>query len=402
MLGAIVIGLPGGLDFLADLNPTLGLGPVSRGVGVSYWVMVFLPLWVVTISLVVGARVALPWEGVARRIMSTSSIGRASFVPAVLLTVSLSLYAVKVAGLSALLGGMALALSGAGDFALLVVFRSSLMARLAGSWYYEICYVGLPTLVWVSLYQYWTCGSRRWGGLALVQVALVVFLQLATVQKMPTLVFAMGIYIAWSLLKGVRAGATIAMLLGAVALVTALQQSYVASWTLTDSFGHMVFRMASSFPYYMKVYPDILPFQAHKFGLGLLGIGVSPIDNLQIFNQMYHVEVVQGSAAAAVHLRAYSHGGLHWAVFSLVVVALFIRLAGRVAGGGLNPIKYAFMVQSGLTVYYFSQTSLRGALLESYGIRWAIVVLGLLVVSSQLITRVRGGATRTQDRPLIT
>jgi hypothetical protein len=109
-------------------------------------------------------------------------------------------------------------------------------------------------------------------------------------------------------------------------------------------------------------------------------------DNLVIFDYMYPgVYWTQGAAAGASHIRAYTQGGVVWACVAVVITWLFIRLLGRMRKSLSGPVGFAVLVQSGVTLYYLTQTSLRGAVLESYGLIWGVIPLVALVLLSSTL-----------------
>lgn len=86
----------------------------------------------------------------------------------------------------------------------------------------------------------------------------------------------------------------------------------------------------------------------------------------------------------------------------LVLIGFFILIVSSVRmTSNKNPIRHALFVQFLVALYYLTQTSLRGAIWQSYGIVWAIIALSALVFL-QLISTVSAAPNgrAADNRPL--
>jgi hypothetical protein len=255
-----------------------------------------------------------------------------------------------------------------------------------GFYYYEIAYVSLPALSWVALYKSFQKKSNHWILLYCFQFLVIVFLLLSSVQKAPLLIYLIGVMIGLAYLGKLKVYRLAMFGVLGLVLLTFMQSYYEDDWTVVMSVFHSIFRLSSSFIYYMAVYPQNEAYQSMNYGLGLLGFGVTMRDNLVIFDYMYPgVYWTQGAAAGASHIRAYTQGGVVWACVAVVITWLFIRLLGRMRKSLSGPVGFAVLVQSGVTLYYLTQTSLRGAVLESYGLIWGVIPLVALVLLSSTL-----------------
>jgi hypothetical protein len=388
VIGAIIIGMPDGLDYLQLFYPSLDVRFVQDAVNVKYWFLLFLPVTLITLLLLCTRRLILPWEKTISNWFQKEKIIEGYFIEAVILTVLLTFYSLMLLATKGYLGNIRLAFSGVLDFQATILLRHQMMDAMTGRgiYYYEIAYVSLPTLSWIALYRALQSGSNKWRMLFCFQFMVIVFLLLSSMQKAPLLIYLIGVAIALAYMVKLKVYRLAMLGVISLSLLTFMQSYYEDDWTALMSVFHSVFRLSSSFIYYVTVYPQHEAYQPVNYGLGLLGVGVSMRDNLVVFDYMYpSVFWTQGAAAGASHLRAYSQGGIIWASLATVIVWLLIRLLGRLRKSLSGPIGFAFLVQSGVTLYHLTQTSLRGAVLESYGLLWGVIPLVALVVLSSIL-----------------
>lgn len=80
-------------------------------------------------------------------------------------------------GIKGHLGNILLAFSGMLDFKSTILLRHQMMDAMNGRgiYYYEIAYVSLPTLSWVSFYKMFEKGNKEWRILFWFQFLAVVF-----------------------------------------------------------------------------------------------------------------------------------------------------------------------------------------------------------------------------------
>jgi hypothetical protein len=351
------------------LDPTLD-PTFARTGGFDYWCLLFLPYFV------------LPACEVLMRHLRFKSIFHAK--PVLDPEVHLWSYAITFCIFAAYClvvliqngygDSLLLAMQSSGDYQSLIILRSEMADKL-GTNFYGLLYVGLPTASFVALFKAVKLKSWTWGTAFAISAGAIVILSLAIVQKAPLLIYVLAITCGLVLLKVLRPWMSIAGGVACVALLTFLQSYFAQDWSAARSALHIVFRLATSFPFYVGLYPSHMPYLGVNYGFGLLGWGVTLDDNLRVFDYMYpDVIYVQGASTAAAHVRAYAQGGLLCALVVLVIIGYGTAWVSRRWERELNPYSFAAQLQVLVTLYYLTQTSLRGALLESYGLRYIVPV----------------------------
>ena len=217
---------------------------------------------------------------------------------------------------------------------------------------------------------------------------------MCTIQKAPLLVFFIGLLLSQVLSSGKIEKKLI--IYGGLLffLLVIMQAFYSGTLNFAFTFFHAIFRLAHAAPFYYVLYPDFLSFQGFNYGLGLLGVMTEITDNLRVMEYMYAGSGVdfEGSATAAAHIRGYTHGGWHAYVSSVYLVSLVLGLVNWFIRFSKGPILFSLAVQGLICAYFLSQTSFRGAVLESYGYIWAFVVLfAIFAVSDILPTKPKRG-----------
>jgi hypothetical protein len=114
-------------------------------------------------------------------------------------------------------------------------------------------------------------------------------------------------------------------------------------------------------------------------------------DNVRVFQYMYpQVLWVQGAAAAPAHVRAFAQGGFTAAIFVLLLTGVLIALIGRLKNVSDRPLLFGLYIQGLICLYFLTQTSLRGAFIESYGLKYACFALGMLWVTRKVVAAAIG------------
>ena len=122
------------------------------------------------------------------------------------------------------------------------------------------------------------------------------------------------------------------------------------------------------------------PFVGIDLGLQSLGIGPTLPTNQIISNFMFpHATWVQGAAPAAAQVMAYAQGGYPWAFVTMILVGLWIAVAGQLKRCIRNPLQFSAFIGSVTTCYYLSQGDFLGAFNVDYGYKWWLGALLLLV-----------------------
>src|SRR5262249_2100403 len=146
--------------------------------------------------------------------------------------------------------------------------------------------------------------------------AITIVMLAVTVQKGLIVIFLMAIALGMGELGGRRILAA-GVLLACGAFVT-LFQRFVANpdWSFRGSGILLVFRVSASYPFYVGLYPEAIPFSgldALRLWDGGAGSSSGP-SNVEVFREMYELEWVQGAAAAPSHVHAYAEAGVGYSV----------------------------------------------------------------------------------------
>lgn len=281
--------------------------------------------------------------------------------------------------------------NGSLDYNSLIDLRQNMMIDLGNTYYYEITYMIIPTLVWFSFYKAFHSGSKYWFSMLAFSSIVEVFFLLSSIQKAPLLVFFIGLALSHVLLKGKIEWKQVAFGGFIFALFLITQAIYSGTTNAFFAISHLVFRLAHAAPFYFVLYPETLPYQELNYGFGLLGIMTTITDNQDVYNQIY-LNVgnsTQGSATAAAHIRGFTHGGWLAYALSLVAVSLVITFVNQIIKNIKGPIAFSLGVQGLICMYFLTQTSLRGAILESYGYFWSIVVVASIFLLGNLVPKKR-------------
>ena len=272
-----------------------------------------------------------------------------------------------------------------GDYESILVLRGQVLGQL-GTFDCALVYALLPALAQCAMFQ--AARRKTWGWRLTFAAAfgLTALLSIAVMQKALILIF--GVFLAVGLLelKVIRLRTLAVVALAAVIVLAGMEAAYVGEWSLGGTMDLLIFRMASSYPYYMNLYPRDIPYAGIQFNLDMLGLAPPIRDNLDVFDRMYPqtAAFIQGAAAAPAHVRAYAQAGVEYALLTLVVIAAILKLTAAVRRRFRGPLTFALYMQMLVLLYYLSQVSLRDSLLSSYGFLWSLVGLGAIVAARAL------------------
>ena len=290
-------------------------------------------------------------------------------------------------------------LSAQGDYGTLMGLRTHIFVT-AGRAFFGLVYIGLPALAHVALFKTLRGGGLRWLLLLIFDVLAISVLVLLTIQKGILIIFLLALAIGFSLLQRRRLWPLLLGAASGLGVLTLLQSYFSAgAWGLIQSVSLVLFRMASGFPYYVTLYPSVLPYSGIDLGLDLIGIGSKNTESFDVARYMDPtVSWGQGEAAAAAHVVAYCQGGIPFAIVTLILCGVFLHWVSRLEAYLDSPLGYALYVQGLVFAYYLTQTTLRGAFTTGYGIMWAVGCLALLLLSSKWIRLVLSPAPAWQGQ----
>jgi hypothetical protein len=166
-------------------------------------------------------------------------------------------------------------------------------------------------------------------------------------------------------------------------------QKLVTSSVIGDRVLHFaraaILRMASSFPYYVQAFAD----PNERCGLET----PQPLRFLpqrtcfapiKVFRLMYpKITYVTGYAPAPANISAYAELGLTYTFVATMFCGAVIGLLTFFAQGE-GPVSLLLGVVACTYAYYVSQVSLIGSIVDSYGLLWMLLPIGLMVALSSL------------------
>ncbi len=269
-----------------------------------------------------------------------------------------------------------------GLYRLNIELRAEIFAAL-GSLHFACIYMGIPAIAMVAFFNAARRRGHAWIVLFLVLSAALVILYAATLTKANILIYGVEVVVAALALGVIRLrGLVVATVLGAF-LLSALTSLLEGGGPLDIAITayNILFREASNVPFYLAIFPRQVPYVGIDIGLGGFGIGPTTATNQIVSNFMFPRDTwVQGAAPAAAHIMAYAQAGYLWSFITMLLVGLWIALAGQVQRVAHNPVAFSAFVGSVTTCYYLSQSDLVGAFYVTYGYRWWLAALLLLVI----------------------
>jgi len=140
-----------------------------------------------------------------------------------------------------------------------------------------------------------------------------------------------------------------------------------------------IFRMAVGIPYYVQIFSD--PDQRCGIVRPTFSGLLAPqpcYPATKVFAVIYPaITYTTGSQPAGVSLSGYAEGGLFYAVLATVIAGSLIGLISVLARGN-DPMSIAMQVAGCLYAYYVTQVPLTATLLDSYGLVWLIAPLAIM------------------------
>lgn len=389
LIGGIIIGMPEGLSFLGLIYPTLSLNFINIEFNFEYWFYLYLPLLLIGSALFLFRKKSFFFEKKLSIILPQILPKKLNFLTALLITFAYIAYCSVLLYSNNYLGNVFSYLGGELDYKSTYLLRHKMMEQLAGRgcYFYEIVYVGLPFLSWISLFSYFNNKkSLSWGVLFAFQVFFIAYFSLSSIQKAPVLIYMIGFSLSLIVLNKMKFFHFLFYFSMTLIIFLFLQSLYTDELVLILDVAHIIFRVAQSFPFYLSIYPSLEAFQSFNYGLGILGLGTTINDNLVVGAYMESaIDWTDNAAAGSSHLRAYSQGGLFPSLLSLFFVLIFIRICAKLNKLSFGASIHGLIIQAYITLYYMTQTSFRGAIIESYGIFWVFTTLAALYFIQKIL-----------------
>jgi hypothetical protein len=260
------------------------------------------------------------------------------------------------------------------DYMSLISLRTSLAGSL-GALFFGNIYIVLPMLVAATAWQY--IGQRKMIDLIMLifMSAVALFFYLSIFAKSQIIIFLIFIVVAVALRQRLTwrtIGSFGLVALAALSLLGYLQDA-TDPLSILDDIWLVIFRVAVSGPYFVTLYPEVLPHAGLDLGLQFFGIGPGSATNVVVMNYMYPtLNFVQGTASAPSQIVAYAEGGWPFVlvVMVLTVVTLVtVTLASRRIS---TPLQAGLFAAACVFLYYTTQGGFFAALTVSYGFVWAL------------------------------
>jgi hypothetical protein len=273
-----------------------------------------------------------------------------------------------------------------GDYVAMIRMRTE-MASVMGSSFFGLVYIGLQTLSFCALFEMVRTRNPVWGVTFLFTVFICSALCLSIISKGHVLIY-MAILALGLIELGVIRWWALSIALGALLVVlTFLQTFYTEDWSMADSLWLAVFRMGVSFPYYLNLFPDVLPHYGVDLGLHLLGLDEPKVYSVDIALYMYpsvRTAIEGGACPGSSHMAAFAEAGLGYALFIIVLSGFCLAAVSRLrVVHRQGPLSFALYLTALVFLYYLTQTSMREAIISCYGIFWGFAVLAPLYLISQ-------------------
>ncbi|QOG20473.1 hypothetical protein [Bradyrhizobium sp. SEMIA] len=140
-------------------------------------------------------------------------------------------------------------------------------------------------------------------------------------------------------------------------------------------------RMASVFPYYVQEFSD--PTQ--RCGIEIPKIEAKCYAPIKVFKLMYpSVSFVTGYAPAPAQVAAFAESGMIWSTIVLIIGGAIIGTGASLLARGRDPLSCASAVAICVFCYYFTQSSLTGSLVHSYGLFWLLLPIVAITAAAHL------------------
>lgn len=371
-VGAAWLGLSGSAyqNFMSEQ----WVPDIPQDIGALYWLMVFSPLILTPLAAFISSRFATGTVVASKPLRIELWKLWCLFLPC-------AAYAVWHLLGSGFLStdSLALLFLSSGNTDVMYGLRQQLFDQFSGN-FFALIYTVLPFLSFVAMGEELLFERRPRGGSVtmVVFVAISFVLNLLTLQGSVAAVYVIGVLSALAASGRIQLRLKTLLISGGVLLVFLQTYHFIKFGDLTGGVFHYFLRAPAGLAYYLWAYPGTLahtgitllgdltgffqPAAHHAFSIGTLVYAGDDVRNLDI----------QPAMPAPLHVNAYADAGVTYALFSLVLIGGAITLAGGLyRRSRFSSLAFGLAVQSLITLYYFTQVSLRDASVGSYGWIWA-------------------------------
>ncbi len=280
-----------------------------------------------------------------------------------------------------------------GDYVAVISLRDQIFNSM-GRVFFGLLYMSLPTLAHFALYKAVRIASWTWRLLFLLTSLLTCLLILLTFQKSLLLLFLLSLAMGLAILGRLKIWMLFTSGIGAFLLLNSIQIFILGDWQALQGLYLIIFRMANAFPFYVNLYPRVLPYMGIDLGLDLFGLVPKPNEVETVFNYMYPaINWAQGAAPAPAHLAAYAQAGIWFSVVTMLFIGWYLSFLAALKTKTNTSVGYVLFVQGLTGAYYLTQITVRGFLLTSYGLIWVITPVILLLGTMQLLKHATANAS---------
>lgn len=387
VIGATIMGQASTQDIwlLYALTTGIELGTVGFDGDFKYWLLIYAPYFIPGISILyikyVGDRLQLRPLRLPNNDVST--------VATLLVLTAMTLFCLSQLYGAGLLGKTLISATGGATYMENILNRVDVLTKVSKP-YFGIIYTGMPTIAAYALYRYLEGKAKKsWLLISILSSTLAFYFYLSSFVKGHALLLLilLGLVLMERRLisykKAFVAGALLFLLLTGMNFF--LQGS--STLDIIETASHLVFRMPAAFPFYVQLYPDVLPYTGIDVGLQYFGIGPSEQANTNVMNYMYpDTTYVQGAAPAPAHLTAYAEGGISWSIVILLAIGGVIGIAGRIGKHAHTALTRTIFVCLCISIYYFTQSGFWLSFQATYGLIWALFSLMAIVATEYILT----------------
>jgi hypothetical protein len=390
-IGATLLSVPVIRELWTLTFPNLDASWLDPAQSWGYWFMVWGPLIVTPLaSTWFYARVRAPVVFASRLLERRIDVLSASLVATLMCG-----YCLVNLGTKGYLGASPLSHELLGSYQLNILMRAEMFNTL-GTIHFACIYVGIPAVAMVALCNAARRRGQVWWVLFAALSAVLTILYVGTFIKSNILIYGVAVVIAAQVLGIIRLrGLAVSAILGilVLSLLTALLSGSNPLDVAITGYN-VLFRVASNVPFYLAIFPQQVPFVGIDVALGGFGIGpTEPVVQTVSNFMMPHETWVQGAAPAAAHVMGYAQGGYPWAFVTMILVGLWIAISAHLRRVAHNPLVFSAFIGAVTTCYYLSQGDFVGAFLASYGYRWWLAALLLVIVVQRALELALGTAT---------
>lgn len=390
-IGAMIMGLPSTQEiwFLYSLTTGMDVDAIDINADFKYWFLILSP-YIIPGPVIVLVKYALGKYAFDRLRINLPqlvdvNVGRLATLAVLSAMVLFCLYQLYSAGL---LGKTLISASRGINYQANILNRVDVF-RGVGSTFFGFAYAGIPALAAYALYRYLEDRAQKsWLLISILSSGSAIYFYLSSFQKSYTLLLL--ILLGLVLMERRLISYKRALIAGGVLFLLLIGMNFMLVGTSTlevlATGLNLVFRMPAAFPFYIGLYPDVIPHAGLDIGLQKFNIGPSSSPNLDVMNYMFpHTVYVQGAAPAPAQLTAYAEGGVSWSIITLMMVGGVIGIAGRIGQVARSAFGRTLFVCLCISIYYMTQSGFWLTLQGSYGFFWALFSLFAIVATEHVL-----------------